>query len=156
MSGMALEDWTRGWRPTSWHRVAAALEPVLPTLTTRTIARSQTMAYRQLGPCGPEETGRRGHAATGGSTAGGDPGPPGSAPGALPAPGRRPAGDDGRRGPSCGADLPRRGEDDPLLPGVSRVPADRAVRESRLSRVQPPLLRHRQPQSAPLLRLPRP
>src|SRR5215211_3296280 len=37
-------------------------------------------------------------------------------------------------------------ENDPLLPGLSRVPAGRAGREPRLCRLQPLLLRHRPPQ----------
>ena len=49
----------------------------------------------------------------------------------------------------------RRG-DDPLLPGLPRLPARRARREPRLRRVEPFLLRPRQPQPARLLRLPRP
>ena len=62
----------------------------------------------------------------------------------LRAPAERPAHHRARRAPPR-ADLPRRRGDDQVLPGPARVPAGRAGGEPGLRRVQPLLLRHRQP-----------
>ena len=71
-------------------------------------------------------------------------------------PARRAAGVDGPRAAPHRADQQRRRDDDPLLPGRPRLPADRADREPRLPGLVALLLRHRQRQPAGVLRLPRP
>src|ERR1017187_4470621 len=86
-----------------------------------------------------------GHATATRQGARASPGAAGGAAQALPAADRRPAADDraGRAPPR--ADLPGRRRDHQVLPGVSRLPAGGTCREPRLRRLEPLLLRHRQP-----------
>src|SRR5579872_479712 len=76
--------------------------------------------------------------------------------GAPPAPRRGPPGLLGPRRAPHRLPLERCRAHDRLLPGPPRVPVDRAVREPRLRRLDPLLLRHRPRQPARLLRLPGP
>ena len=95
------------------------------------------------------------HATAPGRGAGEGPDAPGGTARAVPAPDRRAARHPRPRRPPRRADLPGRGGDHPVLPGIPRLPAGRAGGEPRLRGFQPLLLRHRQQEHARLLRLPR-
>ena len=96
------------------------------------------------------------HATATGRGTGQGPRTPGRTARALPEAAGRPAAEHRQRRAPPGADLQGHRGDDQVLPGVPRLPAGRAGGEPGLRRVQPLLLRHRQPQPARVLRLPRP